>query len=94
MFEKEHTFCCAYTMFAHAQLLRNWLEQRPSKEGDLDWSITGKFEKSITWGWTCVLFHFHMIVGLRFKWHTCIFEELRKRKDLAFEKGTCANYRK
>jgi hypothetical protein len=28
-------------MFAPAQLLSNWLEQRPSNQGDLDLSVTG-----------------------------------------------------
>jgi hypothetical protein len=30
-----------YTMVSHAQILRNWSEQRPSNNGDLDWSVTG-----------------------------------------------------
>jgi hypothetical protein len=29
-----------YTMFAAAQLLRNWREQRPSSHGHLDSSVT------------------------------------------------------
>jgi hypothetical protein len=39
MFENEHTSACEYTMFARAQLLRNWCEQRPSSQGDLDSSV-------------------------------------------------------
>lgn len=31
-----------YTIFAPAHLSRNWYRQRPSYEGDLDWSITGE----------------------------------------------------
>jgi hypothetical protein len=33
---------CEYTMFAPAQRLRNWLDQRPSNQGDLDSSVTGE----------------------------------------------------
>jgi hypothetical protein len=40
MFENEHTR--EYTMFAAAQLLRNWREQRPSNNGDLDSNVTGE----------------------------------------------------
>jgi hypothetical protein len=32
-------------MFAPAQLLRNWGEQRPSKKGDLYSSVTGEVER-------------------------------------------------
>jgi hypothetical protein len=42
-----------YTMFAPAQLLRNWREQRPSNKGDLDSSVTGRMGESLTRGWTC-----------------------------------------
>jgi hypothetical protein len=31
-----------YNMFASVQLLRNWREQRPSNQGDLDSSVTGE----------------------------------------------------
>jgi hypothetical protein len=31
-----------YAMFAPPQLLRNWREQRPSNQGDLDWSVVGE----------------------------------------------------
>jgi hypothetical protein len=31
-----------YTMFAPSQLLRNWCEQRPSKNSDLDSSVSGE----------------------------------------------------
>jgi len=31
-----------YTMFAPAQLLRIWCEQRPSNEDDLDSSVMGE----------------------------------------------------
>jgi hypothetical protein len=31
-----------YTMFAPAQLSRNWREQRPSKKGDLGSIVTGE----------------------------------------------------
>jgi hypothetical protein len=30
-----------YSMLAPAQLLRNWREQRPSNQGDLDSGVTG-----------------------------------------------------
>jgi hypothetical protein len=30
-----------YTMFAHARILRNWHEQRPSIYGDLDTNVMG-----------------------------------------------------
>jgi hypothetical protein len=30
-----------YTLFAPTQLLRNWCEQRPSNQGDLDSNATG-----------------------------------------------------
>jgi hypothetical protein len=40
--EQQHNTRSAreYTMFARAQLSRNWREQRPSNQGDLDWSVT------------------------------------------------------
>jgi hypothetical protein len=34
-----------YTMFASAQLLRNWREQRPSNQGDFDSSVTGEVRR-------------------------------------------------
>jgi hypothetical protein len=34
-----------YTMFAPAQLLRNWREQRPSSQGDLISNVTGEVGK-------------------------------------------------
>jgi hypothetical protein len=33
---------CEHTIFAPAQILRNWCEQRPSNPGDLDSSVTEK----------------------------------------------------
>jgi hypothetical protein len=43
MFENVYTRSTRdYTTFAHAQLLRNWREQRPSSQGDLDSSVTGE----------------------------------------------------
>jgi hypothetical protein len=41
MFENEHSSAREYTMFTPAQLLRNWREQRPSNNGDLDLTVTG-----------------------------------------------------
>jgi hypothetical protein len=35
-----------YTMFAPAQFSRNWREQRPSNDGDLDSSVTGMLEEN------------------------------------------------
>lgn len=32
-----------YTMSALARLLRNWLEHRPSNNGDFNYSVTGNF---------------------------------------------------
>jgi hypothetical protein len=43
-------FAREYTMFAPAQLLRNWGEQLPSNQGDLDSSVMGRLGESITWG--------------------------------------------
>jgi hypothetical protein len=34
-----------YTMFAPAQLLRNWRVQRPSNKGDLDSSVTTEIRR-------------------------------------------------
>jgi hypothetical protein len=39
--EKEHISARKYTMFSSTQLLRNWREQRPSNQGDLDSNVTG-----------------------------------------------------
>jgi hypothetical protein len=39
-----------YITFPSAQLLRNWLEQRPINKGDIDSSVTRRLEESIyTW---------------------------------------------
>jgi hypothetical protein len=38
------------TMFAPAQLLRNWREQRPSNQGDFDTSIMGEVETVLLHG--------------------------------------------
>jgi hypothetical protein len=35
-------------MFASAQLLRNWREQRPSNQGDLGLSVTGEVRENYT----------------------------------------------
>jgi hypothetical protein len=49
-----------YTIFAPAQLLRNWREQRPSNQDDLDSVSRGRLGESITRGWTSFWFHvFH-----------------------------------
>jgi hypothetical protein len=42
-----------YTMFAPAQLLRNWREQRPSNMGDLNSSVRGRLVESVARGWIC-----------------------------------------
>jgi hypothetical protein len=36
MFETEGEFCCEHTMFSPVKVLRNWSEQWPSKNGDLE----------------------------------------------------------
>jgi hypothetical protein len=45
MFENETRSTRDYTMFAPAQVLRNWREQRPSNKGDLDSSIAWEVGK-------------------------------------------------
>jgi hypothetical protein len=35
-------FALEYTMFVSIQLLRNWREQRPSNQGDIDYSVPGE----------------------------------------------------
>jgi hypothetical protein len=65
MFENEHTHSARkFTMFAHAQLLRNWREQRPSNQGDLDSSATVKVSRVYYTGGggTCFGFHFCTVV--------------------------------
>jgi hypothetical protein len=47
-----------YTMFALAQLLRNWCDRQPSNNGDLELSVTGEVGKYTASGWTCFSFHF------------------------------------
>jgi hypothetical protein len=42
VFENEHSSTREYTTFAPARFLRNWNEQRPSNQSDLDPSIMGK----------------------------------------------------
>jgi hypothetical protein len=37
-----------FTMFVPAQTLRNWREQRPSNQGDLDSSVTGRLGEYYT----------------------------------------------
>jgi hypothetical protein len=32
-----------YTIFTPAPVMHNWHKHRPSKQGDLDWSVTGEF---------------------------------------------------
>jgi hypothetical protein len=54
-----------YTMFAPAQILRNWFEQRPSNEGDLDSIVRGSLRESIRRRWT--YFWSVIVVGLRIK---------------------------
>jgi hypothetical protein len=58
MFENEHTFAREYTMFAPAQLLRNWSEQRPSNKDDLDSSVTGEVGRVYYTGVDLLLFFF------------------------------------
>jgi hypothetical protein len=47
-----------YTMFAPAQLLRNWHEQQPSNKADLDSTVMGSLGESITWGVDLLLISF------------------------------------
>jgi hypothetical protein len=47
-----------YTMFAPAQLLRNWREQRPSNQGDLDSSVTGETGTAFYTGVNLLLIEF------------------------------------
>jgi hypothetical protein len=42
-------FACEYIVFATAQLLSNWCEQRPSSKIYVDSCITGEIE-SLTYG--------------------------------------------
>jgi hypothetical protein len=68
-----------YTVFASAQLLRNWREQRPSSQGDVNSSVTGEAGRAY-------LLHRGgpssdiifvpenvIVVWLRFQWYTLYF---------------------
>jgi hypothetical protein len=48
----------AYTLFVPAQLLRNWHEQRPSNQGYLDSSVTGKVGRVYYTGVDLILISF------------------------------------
>jgi hypothetical protein len=62
-----------YTMFAHAQLLRNSREQGLRNQGDLDSSITGEGGRTYYMGVDLLMISFlhrsTQVVGLRFKWY-------------------------
>jgi hypothetical protein len=58
-----------YIMFAPAQLLRNWCEQRPSNQGNLDSSVTGEVRRVYYTRVDLLLISFLYVVGLRFKWY-------------------------
>jgi hypothetical protein len=49
---EKKSFARKYTKFPPAQLLRNWREQRPSNQDDLDLSVMGKVERVLHGGWT------------------------------------------
>jgi hypothetical protein len=51
-----------YTMFASAQFLRNWREQRPSNKGDLDSSVTGEVRSVYYTGADLLLIQFLTVV--------------------------------
>jgi hypothetical protein len=64
-----------YTMFAPAQFLRNWREQRPSNQDALGSSVMrqiGRFYHAGGGRASDFIFmsFFMSIVGLHFKWHT------------------------
>jgi hypothetical protein len=40
-----------YAMVARARLLRNWYEQRPANQSDLDWSVTAEVGRLFYGGW-------------------------------------------
>jgi hypothetical protein len=73
-FENEHTFCLLIHHVRTCTVLRNCREQRPSNQGDLELSVTGKLGESVTWGGPASDFVFMsqdaIVVGLLFKWHT------------------------
>jgi hypothetical protein len=50
------------TVFASAQLLWNWLEQRPSNKGDLESSTAVRMGTPITQGWPRFRFNFCTVV--------------------------------
>jgi hypothetical protein len=61
-------------MFAPVHVLRNRREQRPSKKGDLDSSVTREVEDLLHGGGLAPGFIFVQqnatVVGLRFKWYS------------------------
>lgn len=63
-----------YTMFAPTQVLRNWCEQRPSNNGDLNSSVAGDVGRILHGGGTdsdFILVPWYMTVfGYLFKWFT------------------------
>jgi hypothetical protein len=63
-----------YAMLSPAQLLRNWREQRPSNQGDLDSSVTGGGSVNLLHaGGPASYFIFVplyvIVIGLCFKWY-------------------------
>jgi hypothetical protein len=60
-----------YTMFPHAQVLRNWRQQRPSNKGELDSSVTGEVGRVYYTGVDLLLvsFLYRSTWLLRFKWY-------------------------
>jgi hypothetical protein len=63
-----------YTMFAPAQLLCDWREQRPSNQGDVDSGVTGEVRRDYYAGGgsdsnSSFIMQYVIVVGLNFKWH-------------------------
>jgi hypothetical protein len=71
---------CEHTVFAPAQLLRNWCEKRPSRKGDLDSSVTGTigrvFDGNEPASDTIFVTQEVIVVGMRFEWYTFNFRRL------------------
>jgi hypothetical protein len=69
LFENERMFC-SWTL-EHAQLLRNWHQQRPSNKGDFAPSVNGEVVRLSIKRWrTCFWFNIlpqYVTAGLRFK---------------------------
>jgi hypothetical protein len=46
-------------MLTPAEILRNWRQQQPSNQGDIDSSATRKLGESITWGGEFLILFLH-----------------------------------